>query len=84
LIVYQNYPPINVIKEQNTFILKSHSKTFKKENKYSIFKPKKDKCDMCASYEIGLVSENKNSVHIVHKDCGQAEKESKKITCQSK
>jgi len=58
--------------------LKGYSKTFKKENKYSIFKPRKDKCDMCALYEVGLVSENKNSVHIVHKDCGQAEKESEK------
>jgi len=48
---------------------------FKKENKFSIFKPRKDKCDMCASYEVGQVSENKIAVHIAHKDRARAEKE---------
>lgn len=47
---------------------------FKKENKFSIFKPRKDKCDMCASYEVGQVSENKIALHIAHKDRAQAEK----------
>lgn len=48
---------------------------YKKENKFSIFKPRKDKCDMCASYEVGQVSENKMAVHIAHKDRARAEKE---------
>jgi len=41
---------------------------FIKSKKFSIFKPRKDQCDLCCSYKTNQVTENEYQEHILNKD----------------
>ncbi|XP_047143996.1 uncharacterized protein LOC105844486 isoform X2 [Hydra vulgaris] len=41
---------------------------FMKSKKFSIFKPRKDQCDLCCSYKTNQVTENEYQEHILNKD----------------
>lgn len=51
-----------------------------KQNKISVFSPRKDKCDFCCSYEVGYISEEEFADHIAKKKIEQ-EMKSHRIKC---
>lgn len=55
---------------------------FMKEKKFSIFMPRKDKCDYCSSYDMGHIDDDDFVVHIAHKN--RAREEMKKYTLLAK
>lgn len=45
-----------------------------REKKLSIFVPRKDKCDLCSSYEMGNIDENVMAEHLAFKNRAREEK----------
>lgn len=72
-------------KPEGSLILSRHSfdNSFHKKN-LSIFQLKKDKCDVCASYEVGNDTEETYEVHIKLKNDARQEKESDKRKAKHK
>ncbi|KAL5246401.1 hypothetical protein ACI65C_013809 [Semiaphis heraclei] len=55
-----------------------------KENKVSIFKPRKDQCDLCSAYENFQVSEEEYAMHIALKNSAREEKQKDKKNAEVK
>lgn len=71
---YKNYCEPNNIKIAHRKVLE----TVFSEMNLSLYKPKKDQCDLCCSYEMGNLEEGVYQVHIQRKNRARAEKESDK------
>lgn len=69
--------------EQEIVCLTTFKKTFHMQN-LKLHQPKKDKCDICVSYEVGHISKDDYDNHIDLKDRARLEKENDKLQAKER